>query len=61
MDEATIDRALRVIAGAGILSLALIGPKTPWASGGSVPLATGIIGICPLDTVFGVPTCRSRK
>jgi len=61
MNEGPIDRTLRVIVGIGILSLAFVGPKTPWASVGIVPLATGIIGMCPLYSLFGISGCRSCK
>jgi len=39
--------------------LAFVGPKTPWAYVGIVPLATGVIGMCPLYALFGISTCRS--
>ena len=61
MNEGPIDRILRVIVGIGILSLAFVGPKTPWAYLGIVPLATGIIGWCPLYALLGISTCRSCK
>ena len=60
-NEGAIDRILRVIVGAGILSLAFIGPHTPWAFIGLVPLATGLIGFCPLYAVFGFNTCPVRR
>ena len=60
-NEGPIDRIVRIIAGVGILSLAFVGPKTPWAYVGLVPLVTGIIGMCPLYTLLGISTCRSCK
>ncbi len=60
-NEGAIDRILRVIVGAGILSLAFIGPHTPWAFIGLVPLATGLIGFCPLYAVFGFNTCPVKR
>ena len=60
-NEGPIDRMLRLVAGIGILSLAFVGPKTPWAFVGILPLATGIIGMCPLYALFGISTCRSCK
>lgn len=56
-NEHTVDRALRVILGVGLLSLVVIGPKTLWGLVGIVPLATGIIGSCPLYTLLGIRTC----
>ena len=56
-NEGTIDRALRVIAGLAILSLVFIGPQTPWAWIGLVPLITGLVRFCPLYRVLGINTC----
>ena len=56
-NEGTIYRALRVIAGLAILSLVFIGPQTPWAWIGLVPLITGLVGFCPLYRVLGINTC----
>ena len=60
-NEATIERVVRVVLGAGVLSLTVIGPHTLWGLVGLVPLATGIIGSCPLYTVFGFSTNGSTK
>ena len=43
-NEGGLDRVLRVIAGLAVLSLAFVGPKTPWAYLGLVPLLTGALG-----------------
>lgn len=56
-NEGMIDRALRVVAGLGVLSLAFIGPQTPWGYIGLVPLITGLVGICPLYSILGINTC----
>ena len=61
VNEGAIDRILRLVVGLGILSLAFFGPKTPWAYLGAVPLATGIIGVCPLYALLGISTCRPGK
>ena len=37
----TIDRAIRAIAGIGLISLVFVGPQTVWGWIGVVPLATG--------------------
>lgn len=55
-NEGTIDRAIRVVAGAIILSLAFVGPQTPWGYVGLVPILTGIIGFCPAYKLFGLDT-----
>ena len=55
-----VDRALRVVLGITILSLAFIGPKTAWGYIGLVPLITAFVGSCPVYTVFGTSTCPLR-
>lgn len=60
-NEGTIDRIVRVAAGLGILSLAVIGPQSPWAWVGLVPLATGLVGYCPAYSILGVRTCPMPK
>ncbi len=47
INEGAFDRIVRVVAGLGILSLAFVGPQTPWAYLGAIPLITGIVGFCP--------------
>ncbi len=60
-NEHPIERGLRVAVGLGVLSLAFVGPKTPWAWLGLVPVLTGLVGSCPLYTLFGLSTCPVRK
>lgn len=60
-NEGAVDRILRVLVGAGVLSLAFIGPQTPWAYLGVIPLVTGLVGICPLYSILGINTCGVRK
>lgn len=60
-NEGMIDRVLRIVAGAGILSLAFIGPQTPWAYLGLVPLVTGLVGFCPLYATLGINTCPVKR
>jgi hypothetical protein len=55
-----IDRVLRLVLGAGVLSLAFVGPKTPVAYIGLVPLLTALIGSCPLYTLFGFSSCPMK-
>jgi hypothetical protein len=57
----TADRVVRIGIGLAVLSLAFVGPRTPWAYLGLVPLLTGAAGMCPLYTVLGVNTCGARK
>ncbi len=54
----SIERVVRIIAGLAILSLAFIGPQSPWAYLGIIPLLTGFIGWCPPYALFGISTCK---
>jgi hypothetical protein len=56
-NEGTLDRVLRVGVGLIILSLVFVGPQTPWGLVGLIPIATGLLGSCPLYTVLGLSTC----
>lgn len=50
------DRAVRLVFGLGLISLAFIGPKTPWGFIGIIPLVTSAIGFCPLYRLLGFST-----
>lgn len=56
-----IERVIRVVLGLAILAMAFVGPKTPWAYLGLVPLATGLVSSCPLYTLLGVSTSGKTK
>ncbi|MGE5722557.1 MAG: DUF2892 domain-containing protein [Sphingomonadales bacterium] len=60
-NEGTADRVIRVIVGLVILSLAFVGPKTPWAYLGLIPLITGLVGFCPAYGLLGINTCGARR
>ncbi len=55
------DRGLRVLVGLVLISLAFVGPRTPWAWLGLIPLATGLAGSCPLYSLLGISTCPTRS
>jgi hypothetical protein len=57
-NEGTIDRAIRIALGLGLLSLVFVGPQSPLGYIGLVPLATGLIGFCPLYRLLGLSTAR---
>ena len=59
-NEGTIDRALRVVVGLAVLSLVFVGPQTAWGWVGLVPLATGLVGFCPLYSILGINPCSLR-
>lgn len=56
-----VDRGIRLVLGAGLFGLAVAGPQTPWGFIGIIPLATGLIGSCPLYSVTGIRTCPTAK
>lgn len=60
-NEATVDRVLRVGLGLSALALVFVGPQTMWGWLGLVPLVTGLVGSCPLYTLFGVSTCAVKQ
>jgi len=53
-----VERAIRIVLGLAVLSLVFVGPQTPWGWLGVIPLFTGLVGTCPLYTVFGLSTNR---
>jgi hypothetical protein len=55
-NEHQIERALRVVVGLALLSIVFVGPQTLWGLLGIVPLATGLLGSCPLYTLLGIST-----
>jgi hypothetical protein len=60
-NQRRIERILRVAAGLGLLTLALVGPKTPFGYLGLILLATGLLGACPIYAVLGLSTRRTPK
>lgn len=60
-NEGTIDRALRIILGLALLAIVFVGPQTPWGWIGIVPLATGLVGFCPLYRLLGINTCALKS
>ncbi len=57
-NEGGLDRALRVIVGLVLLTLAFVRPHTPCGGIGLVPLATGVFRFCPVYTLLGIRTCK---
>ncbi len=56
-NEGTVDRVARVVLGLALLSLTLVGPRSLWGLLGLLPLATGLVGFCPLYRLLGISTC----
>ncbi len=59
-NEHPVERTVRVLVGLGLLSIAFVGPRTPWGYVGLLPLVTGLAGSCPAYTLFGISTCGAR-
>lgn len=55
------ERIVRALLGIGILSLAFVGPRTPWAYLGVIPLLTAITGWCALYRMLGISTLRKKE
>jgi len=53
------ERVIRGLVGLGIISLAFVGPQSPWAFLGTIPLATALIGWCPPYALLGISTCKN--
>ncbi len=58
-----IDKILRIVVGAALLSLVLFieGNARWWGLVGLVPLLTGLFNFCPLYTLLGIRTCPVQK
>ena len=56
-----IDRIARIGAGAVLVGLAATGTVGVWGWIGIVPLATGLMGWCPLYPLLGLNTCPMKK
>jgi hypothetical protein len=56
-----IDKVLRVVAGVALVGLAATDTIGMWGWIGVVPLATGLIGWCPLYPMLGLSTCPMKK
>jgi len=56
-----IDRIARIVVGLALIGLTLAGVIGAWGWLGVVPLATGIVRICPAYLPFGLSTCGVRK
>jgi hypothetical protein len=56
-----VDRIVRAALGIGLISLAFVGPQTPWGWIGVVPLLTAFVGWCPAYLPFGISTCSKEQ
>ncbi|WP_426193164.1 YgaP family membrane protein [Massilia sp. DWR3-1-1] len=56
-----IDRVIRIVAGLGLIAATLSGAIGAWGWLGVIPLATGLVRICPAYLPFGISTCRMKS
>ncbi len=57
----TIERAVRILIGAAVVSLVFVGPQSHWGWLGLIPLATGLLGWCPPYAMLGISTCKTPE
>lgn len=60
-NEGGMDRMVRIVAGLVLLGLMAMGTIGWWGWLGIVPLATGLIGWCPVYTLLGMNTCPMKS
>lgn len=55
------DKIARLVVGALLIILALMGQIGWWGWIGVVPIATALMGWCPAYTIFGIKTCPTSN
>jgi DUF2892 family protein len=60
-NEGPVDRVIRTLVGLGITSLFFVGPHSPWALLGIIPLVTGVVGFCPFYRLLHLTTKRAQS
>ena len=60
LNVGTVDRTVRILAGAGLMALAATGTIGAWGYIGVVPLLTGLLRTCPACSLLGVKTCGAK-
>jgi len=56
-----VERVVRVVLGVLVVSLAFVGPRSPWAFLAIIPIVTGLIGYCPPYALLGIDTTRRAR
>ena len=56
-----IDKVLRIVVGLALIVLTLTGTIGVWGWIGIIPLATGVMGWCPLYHPIGLNTCSTKE
>jgi hypothetical protein len=60
MNVGTVDRLVRILAGAGLIALAATGTIGAWGYVGVLPLLTGLLRTCPAYSLLGINTCGAK-
>jgi hypothetical protein len=64
-NEGSVDRVLRIVVGLALLVWFFVDQGAGfWHYAkliGILPLATGLLGSCPLYSIFGLSTCPMKK
>jgi hypothetical protein len=60
MNVGTVDRFVRILAGAGLIGLAATGTIGVWGYFGVVLLLTGLLRTCPAYSLIGANTCSTK-
>ncbi len=60
INEGSLDRSIRVIAGLALIALAATGQIGLWGYLGVILLLTGAVGFCPVYYVLGMKTCSTK-
>ncbi|MEN3159193.1 DUF2892 domain-containing protein [Alkalimonas sp. NCh-2] len=55
-----LDKTLRMIVGIVLIVLAATGMVGVWGWIGVVPLLTGLFKTCPVYSLLGISTCKSK-
>lgn len=55
------DRIIRVVAGLGLIGFGLYSGNFIVAAIGAIPLITGLVGLCPLYSIFKINTGCEKK
>lgn len=56
----SIDRIVRILLGLTLLAWVVFFSGPTWAWIGLLPIATGLISVCPAYSMFGINTCKTK-
>ena len=56
-----IDKIARIVVGLLLIVLTLMGTIGVWGWIGVAPLATGLFNFCPVYSLMGISTCKTKR